>query len=266
MEEKKDGFFMYRSYFEAIETAEDDSTKLKLYNAIMHYGMDGIEPELSGLARGMFLTWKVNIDNGHARRVASIENGNKGGRPKKVEDKLKNNQNKPNNNLSQNTNNQINPKVNLEVPEPNLNNNINHNSEIENDVEESFNSLEQVSEQVFMSNIISDDPLIRVIGDNMIDKLDQQFQFNNRYNILINENPSTDFDEIIEILLIEFNGIFDTVNVQKMKLQPFTSYKTYQKLVRNKTEPKVIFYEMVKSLQYILSDDDPRMSLYISKQ
>jgi len=263
MEEKKDGFFMYRSYFEAIETAEDDSIKLKLYNAIMHYGMDGIEPELSGLAKGMFLTWKVNIDNGHARRVASIENGNKGGRPKKVEDKLKNNQNKPNNNLSNNFNNLGKPKVNQEIPKPNLNNNI--NTEIQNDVEESFNSLKYVSEQLFTSNIISDDPLVRVIGDNMIDKLDQQFQFNNRYNILINENPSIDFDEIIETLLIDFNGIFDTVNVKKMKLQPFTSYKTYQKLVRNKTEPKVIFYEMVKSLQYILSDDDPRMSLYINK-
>jgi hypothetical protein len=263
MEEKKDGFFMYRSYFEAIETAEDDSIKLKLYNAIMHYGMDGIEPELSGLAKGMFLTWKVNIDNGHARRVASIENGNKGGRPKKVEDKLKNNQNKPNNNLSNNFNNLDKPKVNQEIPKPNLNNNI--NTEIQNDVEESFNSLKYVSEELFTSNIISDDPLVRVIGDNMIDKLDQQFQFNNRYNILINENPSIDFDEIIETLLIDFNGIFDTVNVKKMKLQPFTSYKTYQKLVRNKTEPKVIFYEMVKSLQYILSDDDPRMSLYINK-
>ncbi len=263
MENNRDGFFFYRSFYEAIQDVPTDESKLKLYQALAEYAILDKEPELDGWGMAVFKTWRTNVDKMHARRDAAILNGVKGGRPKKAGIKPNINQKEPNNNINKPSENLNKNLDNLKKPNINPNNNININNEIENDVEESFNFLEQVSEQVFISNIISDDPDDGVIGDKMIDKLDQEFQFNIRYNLLINKNPSTNFDEIIETLLIDFNEIFDTINLKKMKLQPFPSYKNYQKLVRSKTEPKVIFYEMVKSLQYLLSNDDPRMSLCI---
>lgn len=264
MENNRDGFFLYKSFYDAIQFVPNEKSKLRLYQALAEYAILDKEPDISGWEMALFITWKTNVDKSVARREAAIFNGEKGGRPKKVESKPNNNPVEPN--IKPNTKvNNLNKKLdNKKKPNTNLNNNINANSEFEVDVEDGKNTIDYSSEQVLL-NYLSDAPDEGGIGDNMIDKLDQQFQFNNRYNIIINENPSIDFDEIIETLLIDFNGIFDTVNVKKMKLQPFTSYKTYQKLVRNKTEPKVIFYEIVKSLQYILSDDDPRMSLYINK-
>ena len=59
----RDSFVFYRGFYEAIcelET-EDQAT---VYNAICKYSLDGIEPELTGVAAAMFKMAKPQIDRG----------------------------------------------------------------------------------------------------------------------------------------------------------------------------------------------------------
>lgn len=53
MDEKLDGFVFYRSYFEAIRTLSEKN-RLKLYDAIIAFALDGDEPAIDGFARTCF--------------------------------------------------------------------------------------------------------------------------------------------------------------------------------------------------------------------
>ena len=50
---QRDSFVFYRSYFNAIETLPDAS-QLKLYRAIVQMSLNGKEPKLPGILKGMF--------------------------------------------------------------------------------------------------------------------------------------------------------------------------------------------------------------------
>ena len=67
-------FTFYRSFYEAIKELGADE-QAAAYNAICAYALDGIEPEITGAAKAVFLLAKPNLDN--ARRKA--ENGKRGG-------------------------------------------------------------------------------------------------------------------------------------------------------------------------------------------
>lgn len=55
----------YRSYRDALMTLPDAS-RVKLYDAIMDYAFDGIEPELDDIAaKAMFILIKADIDAEH---------------------------------------------------------------------------------------------------------------------------------------------------------------------------------------------------------
>ena len=170
MENNRDGFFLYKSFYDAIQFVPNEKSKLRLYQALAEYAILDKEPDISGWEMALFITWKTNVDKSVARREAAIFNGEKGGRPKKVESKPNNNPVEPN--IKPNTKlNNLNKKLdNKKKPNTNLNNNI--NSEIENDVEESYLSLEDATEQFFISNPISDDPLNGVIDMNDLFELD----------------------------------------------------------------------------------------------
>ena len=85
-----------------------------VYNAIYGYALDGVEPELTGVAKAIFLLVKPQIDANNAK----YENGKKGGKPKA--------------NLSE-TKPEPKPNQNVTKPEPNVNENVNVN---ENDKKE----------------------------------------------------------------------------------------------------------------------------------
>ena len=259
MENNRDGFFFYRSFFEAIQLVPNEQSKLKLYQALAEYGILGKDPNIDGWELALFATWKTNTDNSIARREASIKNGVKGGRPKSVEAK-------PNKNLVEPNRNQ---KVEVEKPKNNLdnkkkpidnpNNNINNNSEfvwVEVD-EFPLNKSD-------LTSITSDYPLTGVIGESMIRIIDNDFNFENRYNELLKNNPSTSFDDIIKELLIQYNEKYDILSIVKLDVDPFIRWSDYKKLLQAEAPPILIFYEMVKSHQYMLSNSDPRISRYIN--
>ena len=107
MKESKESIVFYKSFYEAIQNIPQEE-QLKLYNAIFSYSFTDTEPEIEeGIARAMFILIKPNIDSANARYKASVENGKKGGRPKKeTQEKPKNNlektQEEPSKNLNDN--------------------------------------------------------------------------------------------------------------------------------------------------------------------
>ena len=75
-------FTFYRSFMEATELL-DDATFRRLMEAVFHYSLDDTDPNLTGLEKSVFLSWKPVIDASNRRRDASATNGKKGGRPPK---------------------------------------------------------------------------------------------------------------------------------------------------------------------------------------
>lgn len=108
----KDSVIFYKSFYEAIKNIPAEE-QLKLYNAIFEYSFTDKTPNLEeGIAKALFILMKPNIDSANNKYKASVENGKKGGRPKKEnQDKTKS---KPNNNLDKT---QEKAKQNLNVDE-----------------------------------------------------------------------------------------------------------------------------------------------------
>ena len=79
-------FIFYESFKRQLDELDDDD-KLRFYEAIVTYGIDGIEPNFSGIAKALWLQFKFVIDETAARRNQNTENGKKGGRPTKYVNK-----------------------------------------------------------------------------------------------------------------------------------------------------------------------------------
>lgn len=125
----KDSFVFYKSFYDAIQKIPEEF-QLELYNAIFKYSLEGIEPtNLSDIPQAMFTLIRPNIDSSQRRYTASVENGKKGGRPRKQVLE------KPNKNL---TKTQQKPKQNLNV-------NVNVNENV--DVNENENENENVKKK-----------------------------------------------------------------------------------------------------------------------
>lgn len=85
----RDSIILYRSLMEATKQL-DLETRAKVYDAVMDYAFDGVEPSESGVVQAMFLMMKPIIDANNQR----FQNGCKGGRPKnQTETKTKPNEN-----------------------------------------------------------------------------------------------------------------------------------------------------------------------------
>lgn len=116
MKENNKSFVFYKSFYEAISQIPPEN-QLEVYNAICKYSLEGKEPEnLSGIASAIFILIKPNIDSSQNRYQASIENGKRGGRPRKngkqeAEENQKETQQKPNKNQKET---QVKPKQNLD--------------------------------------------------------------------------------------------------------------------------------------------------------
>ena len=104
----RDSIVFYRSFYEAIKEIPLEEQGV-VYNAIYGYALDGIEPELNGIAKAIFLLVKPQIDANTKR----YENGKKGGRkPKQNQNEIKS---KPNVNDNDNVN--VNDNVNKKEQE-----------------------------------------------------------------------------------------------------------------------------------------------------
>ena len=79
------------SYKDSIRPLDDES-RLLMYDALVDYAVDGIEPNLPLLLNSLFLSFKPIIDNGIKKYDAAVKNGKKGGAPKGNKNAKKNNQ------------------------------------------------------------------------------------------------------------------------------------------------------------------------------
>ena len=105
----RDSFVFYRSFFESFDGLSKKD-KLLLFDAICNYALNDIEPQLGGVPLAMFKLLKPQLDANNRR----YENGCKGGRPKKTEEKPNDNQNKTKRkpNVNDNDNDNDNENVN----------------------------------------------------------------------------------------------------------------------------------------------------------
>lgn len=78
----RDSVVFYRSFYEAIKDLPPDQFKESV-KAIMEYGLDGVEPNTTGIEKTIYLLTKPQIDANNRR----YENGKKGGRPAKYTEK-----------------------------------------------------------------------------------------------------------------------------------------------------------------------------------
>ncbi len=84
MNEVREGFIFYRSFFEAIQEM-DDKERLASYEAIAAYALNRVEPDVQGAAKAIFKMAKPQIDANHKKYnhgCKGAEHGIKGGAPK----------------------------------------------------------------------------------------------------------------------------------------------------------------------------------------
>ena len=111
----KDSFIFYRDWLDGLKGL-DVTTRLELLEAIINYGLDGTEMELSALAKAVFGFIKPQLDRNADKYEQMVErnrvNGRKGGAPKGNQNARKS-ENNPNNPVSCNTtqNNRKQPKT-----------------------------------------------------------------------------------------------------------------------------------------------------------
>lgn len=124
----RESFVFYRSFYEAVEDL-DMETQWAIFKAIIEYGLDGVLPELNGVARAVFLMAKPQLDANYRRYL----NGKKGGAPKGSHNNPKG---RPKKELTENK-----PRTNLELTEnkPNVNVNVNVNDNVNENVNVNVN-------------------------------------------------------------------------------------------------------------------------------
>ena len=127
----RDSFIFYRSFQEAIDGCSKED-QLVIYKAIANYALDRIEPELSGVAKVVWVLIKPQLDANWKRfynGCKGAEFGVKGGAPKGNKNAYKGKttpkqpqvnplaveKTTPNNNVNDNVNNNDNCNVNVEI-------------------------------------------------------------------------------------------------------------------------------------------------------
>ena len=112
----RDSFVILKNWANAIEVLPEEY-QLETYKALMSYGLTGQMPEnVSAITKALLISFSVSMENNITRYNASVENGKKGGRPKKETEETQENLEKPRK-----------TQENLEKPNPNLNDNVNVN-------------------------------------------------------------------------------------------------------------------------------------------
>ena len=133
---ERDSFVFYKSFYEAIKEI-DEKNQLQVFVAICEYSLNEKEIELTGISKAIFTLIKPNIDSAKARYTASVENGKKGGRPKKET------QQKPSKNLNKTQ----------QKPSKNLNEDEDVNVDVDDNVNEDINTQKiHFAEFVSMTN------------------------------------------------------------------------------------------------------------------
>lgn len=128
-------FVFYDGFYNAIKKMRTSEEKAELIEAICKYEFEGVIPEMSYVCEIAFEVIKPSLDKATMRYAASVENGKKGGRPKKYENPTEpnrtyNNLGEPNE-TQQNLNEPTRTQGNL-----NVNDNVNVNDSVNGSVSE----------------------------------------------------------------------------------------------------------------------------------
>ena len=79
----RESFILFKNWTDSIEALPDEY-QLEAYKALTKYGLTGEMPEdTSAVVKAILISFSVGMTNNIARYHASVENGKKGGRPKK---------------------------------------------------------------------------------------------------------------------------------------------------------------------------------------
>lgn len=81
--DKTESFVFYRSFFETAQLIEDEHDRMRLYEGLIHFGLEGEKPELPYPLNAILEQMTASIKAASDRYAAAKENGEKGGRPKK---------------------------------------------------------------------------------------------------------------------------------------------------------------------------------------
>ena len=108
----RDSFVIFKNWADAINTLPEEY-QLETYKAVVAYGTSGeIPQDISPIAKAMLISFSKGMENSLAKYVASVENGKKGGRPKREQpDQENENPEKP----SETQNSPTEPTSNLNV-------------------------------------------------------------------------------------------------------------------------------------------------------
>lgn len=129
----KGNFLFYESFVEMFELMPTDADKVEFIRALYQYGLYKHEVETSSLVAIALAGAKPNIDAANKRYEANVENGKKGGRPKKSE--TQQNPTEP----TETQQNPTEPNVTENNPtEPTRNHNVNVNADVNVDADENI--------------------------------------------------------------------------------------------------------------------------------
>lgn len=141
----RDSFVIFKNWTDAINALPEEY-QLETYKAVVAYGINGEIPQnLSPIANAMLISFSKGMENSIARYSASVENGKKGGRPKKeqpseeLEQSSCENKNLEKPNITQENLNEPNHNLNVNV-NVNDNVNVNVNENKKNNLKESKNA------------------------------------------------------------------------------------------------------------------------------
>lgn len=111
----RDSFIIFKNWSDAINALPEEY-QLEAYKSLVYYGTTGDMPnDISPVTKAILISFSVGMENSICRYNASVENGKKGGRPKKISveetqqnlekpRKTQTNPEKPNHNLNVNVN------------------------------------------------------------------------------------------------------------------------------------------------------------------
>lgn len=191
---KKESFIFYKSFYDAIENIEDITIKAEAYKAIINYALNGTGPKTNNTTIKIIVAMaKPQILATDKRYYTSVENGKKGGRPKKQ--KHEENKNLKNNLIE----NQNNPKKTL-----NDNYNVNYNDNVNDNKRENIKEISLTQEQLndfkkmFPNKTINDNQKIneKIDFDLLLKKV-QESNFLSTNNNLNFEWILSNYDKII---------------------------------------------------------------------
>ena len=119
---ERESFVFYRSFRDAFRALDKD-VRLRMYEAIIDYGLDLIEPHFEGIEKVLWTLIRPQLEANNKR----FENGCKGGAPMGNQNARKQPKNNQKITKKQPKNNQKQPKNNQKQPNVNENENVNVN-------------------------------------------------------------------------------------------------------------------------------------------